>query len=119
MSDSVSFTDKEQLQVRSVLRKRWDKGEVSIQIVDVDMRVADSEEENTECPAIYWDASDYHFLLMKVAENKFRPQFFYQDSEEAGAVELEFDDIAECAMALLKMQANHAIAAKEAANNAE
>ena len=107
MSTELVFTDQEQITFRTTLAKRWHKGEVEIQIVDVEVSIADSDHDSIYCPAFYWEFTDYHFLLMKTEKNKFRPQFFYQDSEEIGVETLEFDDIAECAMALLKLQVNH------------
>jgi len=107
MPTELAFTDPEQITFRTTLAKRWNKGEVDIQLVDVEVRIADSNNDSINCPAFYWEYDEYYFLLMKTAENKFRPQFFYQNSEEIGVETLEFDDIAECAMALLKLQVNH------------
>jgi hypothetical protein len=109
MSDVADFTNSEQKAVVATLEKRWKNGEVAIQMVDVDVSSADSLLGNLECPAFYWEFGDYHFLLMKTDVNEYRPQFFYQDTEEVGVETLEFDDIAECAMALLQLQANHAL----------
>lgn len=107
MSAELVFTDQEQITFRTTLAKRWNKGEVDIQLVDVEVSIAESTYDTIECPAFYWEYAEYRFLLMKTDKNLFRPQFFYQDSEEIGAETLEFDDIAECAMALLKLQVNH------------
>ncbi len=109
MPTELCFTDQEQIAFRTTLAKRWRKGEVDIQSVDVEVRIAESNEKSINCPAFYWEYGEYHFLLMKTDKNKFRPQFFYQNSEEIGVETLEFDDVAECAMALLKLQTNHAL----------
>jgi len=109
MSDIADFTNSEQKAVSSTLEKRWKKGEVTVQMVDVNVSAENSLKGDIECPAFYWEYADYHFLIMKTGINQYRPQFFYQDTEEVGVETLEFDDIAECAMAILQLQANHAL----------
>ena len=112
MLEIIIFSDLEQADFRSTLDKRWPKGEVDVQLVDVDVTLSDTTKGNIECPAYYWEYAEYHFLLMKTGKNKFRPQFFFQDTEEVEAETLEFDDVAECTMALLQLQANHALSLK-------
>lgn len=119
MTDIEDFTNQEQLSIRATLAKRWRKREVEVQIVDVDVRLDDLDENSISCPAFYWEYAEYHFLVMKTGVNKYRPQFFYQDTEEVAAETLEFDDVSECTMALLQLQANHALALREANGEAE
>jgi len=112
MSDTIKFSSQDRRTFLLTLKKRWANDEVSTQMVDVDVRVGESDKDTIKCPAFYWEYAEYHFLLMKTGENKYRPQFFYQDNEEAGVDIVEFDDIGECSMALLKLQANHALSIK-------
>ncbi len=109
MSDIPSFTVLEHKAVQATLAKRWAKGEIDLQIVEVDARDADSKEEAITCPAYYWEYGDYYLLILKTGVNSYRPQFFYQQGEEAGVEKMSFDDIAECTMALLQLQANHSL----------
>ena len=109
MTDTADFSNQEKLAIRTTLAKRWKSNEIDIQLVDVDVSLSDSALDSIKCPAFYWELDEYRFLLMKTGENKYRPQFFYQDSEEVAAETLEFDDVAECTMALLQLQANHAL----------
>ena len=112
MTDIANYTIHEHTAVRTTLDKRWKNDEVNIQIVDVEESVADSDKESVTYPAFYWEFEDYHFLVLKSGKSKYRFQFFYQDSEDISVETLEFDDIAECTMTLLQLQANHALSIK-------
>ncbi len=109
MTDTPSFTVQEHKAVQATLAKRWSKDEIDLQIVEVDARDADSNQDAITCPAYFWEYGDYYLLVLKTGESTYRPQFFYQQGEEAGVEKLEFDDIAECTMALLQLQANHSL----------
>jgi len=43
-----------------------------------------------------------------VGDHRFRCQFFYSVREQYGTGKAEYDDLLECVVALLKLQADHA-----------
>lgn len=107
MINIPDITDSEQWTVQSTLDERWAKDAVRLELVDVEARLDPSDRELTACPAFYWENGDCHFVIIKVAERRYRTQFFYGNREQYGTGKREYDDLAECVVSLLRLQADH------------
>jgi hypothetical protein len=46
-------------------------------------------------------------VVVSTADSTYRGQFFYDDDELLGPVDRVFDDLADCVLALLRLQADH------------
>lgn len=107
MSKIPDITDTEKWAVRSTLDERWGKDKVDLQVVDVEARLSKADRELTECPALYWEQSECHFVIIKTADSAYRTQFFYRNREQFGTGIPEYDNIGDCALSLLRLQADH------------
>ena len=59
-------------------------------------------------PVLYWHKRDCQFVVFKIAENRFRNQFFYSVKDQFGTGPEEYDDLGDCALTLLlRIQADH------------
>lgn len=60
------------------------------------------------CPALYWSALGAEFVVCKLGDNRFRSQFFYSENEQFGTGRDVWDDLGDCVLTLLRLQADHA-----------
>jgi hypothetical protein len=106
MSGIPDITDSERWVVETTLKERYGK-EVEVQLADVELRLDPSVPELTLCPALVWKEQGAGFVISKVGDSRFRCQFFYSVREQYGTGKAEYDDLFECVVALLKLQADH------------
>lgn len=100
------ITETELWVLRTTLRERYG-GDIDIQLADADVRVSPADRELTPCPVLFWQADDgCNFVIFKVGEHAYRCQFFYQPYKQMGTGRTDYDDLAECAVALLQAQAD-------------
>ncbi|MHB1233473.1 MAG: hypothetical protein ACYCZQ_12965 [Burkholderiales bacterium] len=45
-------------------------------VADAEIRLYSGDRELTEVPVLYWSERDCQFVIFKVAENRYRNQFF-------------------------------------------
>lgn len=107
MTEIADFTNQEVTIVRSALDERWNKGEVEIHLVDVDAQLNPDEDEVTQCPALYWQHSDYNFVIMKIADSTYRTHFYYKTTDNYSSAIHEYDDLTECAISFLRLHADY------------
>jgi hypothetical protein len=107
MSDIPDITDTEHWTIKASLDERWGKDVITPELVDVEARLDPSDRELTECPALYWQQGDCHFVIMKTAERVYRTQFYYGNREQFGTGIREYEDITDCVVSLLRLQADH------------
>jgi len=100
------FTNEEISAVKSTLFERY-KAPIDIDLADSELRLDPDSPQMTLCPTIYWQVEDCHFVICKVASEKFHCQFFYSKNEQFGTGIREYNDIVECAVSLLRVQADH------------
>lgn len=101
------ITKIEQWTLRSCLDERWGKDKIDFSLVDIEARLDPSDRELTECPAFYWEHNDCHFAILKTGDKAFRCQFFYGNREQFGTGVHEYEDLGDCAIELLRLQADH------------
>ncbi len=99
------FNDADRWIVESALKERY--GEIiRVEPADSDIRLDPRSIDVTTCPTLYWEARGVEFVIFKIAEDKFRSQFYYSITEQYGTGR-DFDELAECISVTLKLQADH------------
>ncbi len=102
------FTDTEQWIIRSTLRERYGR-DVPVELTEIEIRLQPDDRETVRRPSVFWVGDGRaHFVVCKVAENRYRCQFYYRGFEQFGTGRLDYDDLAECVVTLLQVQADHA-----------
>ena len=99
------FTDAERWCVETTLLERYCR-KVEIEQADIELRLDPVLPLLTLCPALYWKEGAA-FVIAKVGDGRFRAQFYYSVREQYGTGREEYDDLAECVVTLLKLQADH------------
>jgi hypothetical protein len=79
---------------------------VEIQPADVEIRLTPGSSELTEVPALFWRERKASFMICRIGDNLFRPQFFYTPGEQYSTGRASYDNLAECVTALLQCQAD-------------
>ena len=113
MSEStLSLSDHEKHIIQTSINERWKTGTVVAEEVAVEMRLYPDDREVTPCPAMYWSNNGCNFLIAKTDDDgnghyKYRSQFFYSLKEQYGTGIPEYDDLGDCVLGLLRLQADH------------
>ena len=106
MSSIPDFTQEETKVVNDTLQERYGQP-VEAQLVDVELRLNPDDSQVTDCPACYWEYDDCHFVLAKTGDSSFHSQFFYGNREQFGTGQYSYDDILDCLVTTLRVQADH------------
>jgi hypothetical protein len=112
MSTIPDFTTEEVNAVRETLKERFRK-DTEVLLADTELRLDPGAPELTTCPALYWENNHCHFVISKLGTNRFHTQFYYRGSEQFGTGIREFDDIVDCTVTLLRVQADHELPTRE------
>lgn len=105
MTGIPDFTDADRRVVESALEKRYGHP-VPVEPADAEVRLDPASHEVTACPTFYWEQRGVEFVIFKVAANRYRSQFCYSIAEQYGTGR-DFDDLAECVITTLRLQADH------------
>jgi hypothetical protein len=100
------FSESEQRSVASLLERRYG-AQVAIELADSELLLDAADGAMTVCPTLYWTARGAQFVVFKVADGRFRCQFFYTDADHYGTGRDEYDDLGICVRTLLQVQADH------------
>ena len=106
MPEIHDFTENELWIIRSTLKERYAQ-EVPLEPAETEIRLRSGAKELTVCPAVYWEARGAHFIVVKSGESRYRCQFYYRLHEMFGTGVEEFDDLGDCVITLLQVQADH------------
>lgn len=107
MASVPDITDTEKWVIKTTLRERYGR-DLEFQQADADIRLHPSDRELTSCPILLWQSDDgCTFVIFKSGERTYRCQFFYKPYKQMGTGTEEYDDLAECAVALLQAQADY------------
>ena len=106
MSAAIAdFSDADRWVVETALKERYGST-VKIELADSELRLDPVAGDVTLCPTFYWEQRGVEFVVFKVAESRYRSQFYYSIAEQYGTGR-DFDDLAECVSTTLKLQADH------------
>lgn len=105
MTKISDFTDADRWVVETALKERYGR-RVAVEMADSEIKLDQASAEITLCPTFYWEERGVEFVLFKVAEDRYRSQFYYSIAEQYGTGR-DFDDLAECVTTTLRLQADH------------
>lgn len=107
MNSVPDFTESELWTVRDTLKQRYGH-DVEIEMGDAELRLDPHSSTLTPCPVVFWrDGGGTNFVIFKVGDRRYRGQFFYRVHQQFGTGIDEFDNLAECTVTLLQVQADH------------
>ena len=99
------FTDADRWIVETALKERYGR-RVGVEPADSEIRLDPGSSEVTVCPTLYWEERGVEFVIFKIADDRYRSQFYYSLAEQFGTGR-DFDDLAECVTVTLRLQADH------------
>lgn len=100
------FSDRECLLVAQTLAERYGK-QVAVESAESELLLDPINNLTTTCPALVWDERGAHFVISKIADNRFRCQFYYNQVEQFGTGKDVYDSLGDCALTLLQVQSDH------------
>lgn len=107
MNQIADFTESELWIIRTTLAERYGEP-LEPELADSDVRLNPYASELVVCPVAYWEKDNCHFVVLKTGAHHYRCQFFYRGHEMFGPDIEEFDNLSECTVTLLQVQADHA-----------
>ena len=102
----IDFTEEERALVAELLLQRYSK-QVLPELADSELKLDPVSDEMTTCPTLYWSERGAHFVVCKVAAQRYRCQFFYADADQYGTGHTDYTDLRRCVLTLLRVQADH------------
>lgn len=105
MNSIPDFTESELWTVHDSLRQRYGR-EIEIEQGDAELRLDPHSSTLTPCPVLFWHEDGVNFVISKVGDRRYRAQFFYRVHQQFGTGIDEFDNLAECTVTLLQVQAD-------------
>lgn len=106
MAQIPDFTETELWIVRSTLKERYGR-EVELELAEAELRLSPEAQTLTPCPTVFWSERGAHFVICKLGDNHFRPQFYYRGYQQFGTGRDRYDNLAECVTTVLQVQADH------------
>lgn len=106
MATIPDFTEAEQKLVSQALLERYGEA-VPFQLADAEISLDAEGGELTACPVLHWEARGANFVVFKIADNRYRAQFFYSDVEQFGTGKETFDNLGDCIITVLQVQSDH------------
>lgn len=100
------FSDTEYQLVNQILLERYGRL-VPLQAADVELQLDPASETLTTCPSLYWSELGAEFIVSKLADQRYRCQFFYSANEQFGTGRDVYDNLGDCVTILLQVQADH------------
>jgi len=101
------FTDAERWCVETALLERYGR-KIEVEQAEIELRLDPVLPQLTLCPALYWKEGAA-FVIAKLGDGRFRAQFYYSVREQYGTGREEYDDLVECVVTLLQLQADQAV----------
>lgn len=106
MGSIPDFDDTELWVARTAINERYGHV-VALELADAELRLDPDSSTLTACPTLFWSERGAQFVVTKVADGRYRCQFFYSVREQYGTGREVYDDLAECVTVLLQVQADH------------
>jgi hypothetical protein len=110
-SPITDFSDSDLQLLGQILFERYTRL-VPIQSADAELQLDPQQETLTLCPSLYWEERGANFVVIKIGDNRFRCQFFYSDQEQFGTGREFYDNLGDCVVTMLQVQADHERAQK-------
>jgi hypothetical protein len=100
------FTDSELKLVNQSIMERYGRV-VPVQVADAEVQLDPEDEKLTDCPTLYWEERGAHFVVIKIGDSGYTGQFFYNETTQFGTGKPMFDNLGDCVITLLQVQADH------------
>ncbi len=100
------FTAREKNLVGQAITERYGNV-VPLQTVVAELQLNLLVDELTACPSLTWEERGAHFVIFKTGDSRFRCQFYTTDVEQFGTGKEEYDNLGDCVVTLLQVQADH------------
>jgi hypothetical protein len=100
------FTDSELKLVNQSIMERYGRV-VPVQVADAEVQLDPVDEKLTDCPTLYWEERGAHFVVIKIGDSRYTGQFFYSEATQFGTGKPMFDNLGDCVVTLLQVQADH------------
>jgi hypothetical protein len=104
---AADFTEHERKLVQVTLLERYGRP-VPLQAVEVELQLDPTAPIPGEFPAFYWQQEGAEFVISKTGPQEFRAQFFYSPEQMFGTGVEKYDNLGDCVVSLLQVQAEHA-----------
>jgi hypothetical protein len=106
MADIPDITETELWIFDTTLKERYGEKK-DLELGDAEIRLSPADRELTVCPIVHWLHDNCNFVVVKAGERRYRAQFFYRIYQQYGTGRAEYDDLAECLVDLLQVQADY------------
>lgn len=100
------FSEAERELVAALLQQRYSRA-VLPELADSELKLDSASDDLTICPTLYWRERGANFVVCKVAQGRYRCQFFYADADQYGTGHEDYIDLRRCVLTLLRVQADH------------
>ena len=110
-SQIPDFTENELWIVRSTLKERYGK-EIEPQLADSEVMLGSGAEEMTWCPTLFWSAKGANFAIVKIGPKRYKAYFYFHPEHQLGTGIDSYDEIGDCAISVLQVEADHLRAQK-------
>ena len=100
------FSKDELALIKATLFERFGR-EIALELADTELRLNPASSAMTLCPTVYWKVYDCHFLISKIDKAHFYNQFHYRAYQQYGTQKKRYDDLFDCVVSLLKVQADY------------
>ena len=105
MTAIADFSEAEIWVIKSTLRERYGH-DVEVELAATELRLDPASTQLAECPAVYWFYNGCNFIIVKTGDERYRAQFFYRVHQQYGTGIEEFDNLSDCTVTLLQVQAD-------------
>ncbi len=102
----ADFNEADLRLAQQTLRERYGH-EVTIDIAEAEIGLGEENTELTICPVLYWQERGAHFVVFKIADSRYRAQFFYSEAQQFGTGKDSFDNLGDCLVTVLQVQSDH------------
>jgi len=106
MATVPDFTEAEIKLAGQTLIERYGRA-VPTEIADAEIGLGAEGGELTTCPVLYWEERGAHFVVFKIAESRYRAQFYYSEAQQYGTGKDSFDNLGDCMITVLQVQSDH------------
>ena len=102
----ADFSDSELKLLNQTLIERYGRM-VPLQTADAEIQLRAESDALDTCPVVYWEERGAHFVVFKLGDTRFKAQFFYNEATQYGTGKESFDNLGDCVVTLLQVQADH------------
>jgi hypothetical protein len=105
------FTPRELNLIKQCLKERYGH-EPPVEVAEAELMLDQLTQALDPCPTVTWQERDANFVVSKTGDNRFRCQFYYIESQQFGTGKDEYDNLGDCVVTLLQVQADHELSRK-------